>query len=74
MLIVVMPPNLTAFMKELISIVFFDYISKYWKWREHPNFIHETPNCFINLTTVIFMIFFWYFKVIIVEIIRIMTL
>ncbi len=34
-----MPPNVTAFMKELIPIVMFDYIEKYWKWREHPDFI-----------------------------------
>ena len=34
-----MPPNVTAFIKELIPIVMFDFIGKYWKWREHPNVI-----------------------------------
>ena len=39
LLIIVMPPNLTAFMKEYIAIVKFDFIGQYWNWKEHPNLI-----------------------------------
>jgi len=34
-----MPPNITAFIKKLIPIVMFDFLGKFWKWREHPDFI-----------------------------------
>ena len=38
-MITVMPPNVTAFLKNLIPIVMFDYLIKVWNWRNHPDVI-----------------------------------
>ena len=38
-MLTVMPPHVTTFLKNLIPVVTFDFIDKIWKWKKHPNMI-----------------------------------